>query len=92
MTENVKEIKPSNQRNKLYAAATAELRESHRAEFDSLVEKQYVNAGLTYTRRLSAEERAERDAAIKLEKARQKAAKLKAEFGDDLFATDVTPF
>lgn len=72
-------------RSTVYARANATIRERHRAEFDEVLAAEFEKAGMSYTRRLSAQERAERDAAIRLEKARQKAAALREEFGDELF-------
>jgi hypothetical protein len=77
-------------RNKLYAAATAQLREQHRHEFEVLLAEQYKAAGLVYKRRLTAEERAVRDRAIAREKARQKAETLAREFPELGLALDAT--
>ena len=42
----------------LYSKATATLRDAHRAEFHATLEGLYKEAGLTYKRRLTPQERA----------------------------------
>ena len=79
-------------RNKLYAKATASLREKHRSEFEALLHEEYKAAGLTYRRRLTAEERAERDKRIAETKAAQKVMKIQEEFPDLGISLNVTPF
>lgn len=56
----------------LYGQAVRELRTRHAEEFDQIVTDIYAEHGLTYTRRLTPEERAERAAAE--EKAKAEAA------------------
>lgn len=47
---------------KAYGKATSRLRELHREDFDRLLAEEYDKAGLVVRRRMSAEERAVRDA------------------------------
>lgn len=47
-------------RNKLYTEAQAELRERHEEEFISLISARYAEHGLQYRRRLSDEQKAEK--------------------------------
>lgn len=63
----------------LYARAEQMLRERHVKEFHQIVRDLYAEHGYTYTRRLTADERAERERAAKVEKLRQKRAELEAE-------------
>ena len=63
---------------KAYGKATAALREAHKEEFLALLEAEYAKAGLTVRRRLTAEQRAERDAAKAAEREAKKAAKAAA--------------
>lgn len=59
---------------KAYGKATARLREAHREDFDRMLVEEYEAAGLEVRRRLTAEERAVRDA----EKAAEREAKRQA--------------
>lgn len=45
----------------IYTAATTRLRKAHRKEFEGYVAEGYEQAGLTYNRRLTDKEKAERD-------------------------------
>lgn len=53
---------------KAYSNATAQLREAHRTEFDDLYSKAAEALGVTYTPRLTPEQKAEKDLADLLEK------------------------
>jgi hypothetical protein len=71
---------------KAYGDATSELRAAHHEEFTALLAAKYAAAGLEVRPRLSAEERAEKEAAeaqVRAEKAErkrlEKIAKLQAE-------------
>lgn len=70
------EGKQQSKASKLYAEATTELRETYRAEFDKLLAEKYRQNGMTYTKRKTAEERAEEKRKAELEKARQQVAAL----------------
>lgn len=61
--------------NRLYTEATTELREAHKDEFQAILERRYAEAGLTYVRRLTAEER---KAVVEAEKRAKAKAKLEA--------------
>ena len=63
---------------KAYGKATAALREAHREEFDALLEAEYEKAGLEVRRRLTADERAARDAAKAAEREAKRQAKVAA--------------
>ena len=101
MTETTPEKKDTSRANSLYAKATTALREAHRDEFEALLDKEYLEAGLVRVRRRTPEEvAAEKAAAAKAreeakEQARKEKAKatldaLLAEFPD--LAPDATPF
>lgn len=85
MSDSKTEKKQSSDANRLYGKAMTALREAHKDEFRDLLEKAYSDEGLTYRVRLTAEERAEKEAAERLAKAKAKADALRAEFGDALF-------
>lgn len=55
----VKNDEPKNPRNKAYSNAERRLREAHPDEFQTLLKEETEAMGLTYVRRLTAEERAE---------------------------------
>lgn len=57
MADTEKKQSDSNRR---YTEATRRLREAHADEFQALLEKVYAEEGATYKRRLTAEERAEK--------------------------------
>lgn len=61
--------------NRIYTEATTELREAHKDEFQVILERRYAEAGLTYVRRLTKEERA---AVVEEEKREKAKAKLEA--------------
>lgn len=60
----------------LYGQAVRELRNRHAQEFDEIVSGIYAEHGLTYTRRLTPEERAEKAAAEERAKADAALARL----------------
>jgi len=62
--------------NKAYGKAMKRLREAHREEFDKYVEEEYTAVGLVFRRRASAEERAEREKAERIEAGKAAYAKL----------------
>ena len=64
----------------IYTEATTELREAHKDEFQAILERRYAEAGLTYVRRLTAEERKAVVEAEKREKARAKLEELYAKY------------
>ncbi len=68
--------KPS--KTKLYAQAEQVLRERHFEEFQEIVAEVYAEHGYVYKRRLSAEERAERDRLAELAKVEAQLAELRA--------------
>lgn len=70
--------------NKLYGAAMTELRENHRDEFEKILVVKYSEAGKTYKKRLTAEERAKVEEDAKVERARKQIQQLQEEFGDKL--------
>ena len=65
--------------NKAYGKAMSRLREAHRDEFDALVMEEYEAVGLTYRKRATAEERAEREEAERTAKAKARLEKLLTE-------------
>lgn len=65
---------------KLYSQAEQLLRERHIEEFHQIVRGLYEENGYTYSRRLSAEERAERKRAREVEQARAAMAALREKF------------
>ena len=87
MTDEKKAEKkaPANPRNAAYGKALAGLKASHEEEFQTLYEAACAEYGVTYKRRLSAQEKAEIAQAERLAKAQAKAAALKAEFGAAIF-------
>ena len=54
-------------RSAAYAAAERRLREAHKDEFEGYKKEELETRGLTYTRRLTADERAAKEAREKLE-------------------------
>lgn len=67
-------------RNKLRNQAERHILELHRDEFDAYAEQLYTENGLSFRRRVSAEEREAKLAADKEAKAKAKLEKLYAEF------------
>lgn len=67
--------------NQRYAAAQAVLRKAHQEEFLTLLEAEYVKDGLTFRRRVSAEERERAAFEAKRQAAINKIAELEAKFG-----------
>lgn len=67
-------------RNKLRNQAERHILELHRDEFDAYAEQLYTENGLSFRRRVSAEEREAKIAAEKEAKAKAKLEKLYAEF------------
>ena len=67
-------------RNQLRNQAERHILETHRDEFDAYAEKLYTDNGLTFRRRVTAEEREAKVAADKEAKAKAKLEKLYAEF------------
>ena len=76
---------PRNPRNAARNAALASLQAAHRDEYEAFYKVECEKHGVEYKVRLTAEQRAEKAAAERLEKARAKAEALKAEFGEALF-------
>lgn len=70
MSEETKETSFSNTAR---AAAEKKLRENHREELEALIDAEYEAAGIERRRRLTDEERAEKEAAEAAEKAERKA-------------------
>jgi hypothetical protein len=67
-------------RNQLRNQAERHILETHRDEFDAYAEKLYTDNGLTFRRRVSAEEREAKAQQDKEAKAKAKLEKLYAEF------------
>jgi hypothetical protein len=81
MSENEKDAaKHENhtQRAKAYTAATTALRKAHSEEFRALLHAEYESRGIPVKHRLTAEERAARDAMKVAEKAAKAAEKRQA--------------
>lgn len=76
--------------NKLYTAATRRLRERFAEEFQDILADEYEKAGLTYKRRLSADERAEQERQKAIAKARAKQAAAEAELASLLGDAEMT--
>lgn len=79
-------------RSTIYAKSTAILRERHREEFDAILAEEFGKVGLAYVKRLTAEERAERDRRIAEAKAAQKVKALQEQFPDLGISLNETPF
>lgn len=69
---------------RLYSAAVRELRQRHEEEFLAILESLYSEHGMTYKRRLSAEERAEMVEAAARAKAAERVAALVDRFGPEI--------
>jgi hypothetical protein len=69
-------------RNGLRNQAERQIIEAHRADFDSLLERLYTENGLSFRKRLTAEERAAKQAEEKRAKAKAKLDALLAEHPD----------
>lgn len=85
MSDSKVNDQPKNPRNAARNAALASLQAAHRDEYEAFYKAECEKHGVVYKQRLTAEERMAKAAVERLEKARAKAAALKAEFGADLF-------
>lgn len=77
--------------NKRYTRAVAALKAAHGDEFLALLEAEYAKDGLTYKRRMTAEERDAKATADARAKAAAKVAELAAIYGQDILTTAITP-
>ena len=73
-----------NPRNAAYAAAAKRLRQAHTEEFKALYKEACAEFGVDYVERMSADERAARDAEVAKTKAAEKVAELVAKYGQDI--------
>jgi hypothetical protein len=71
-------------RNKAYASAAKQLRQAHPHEFRDLYAKACAEVGIEFVTRMSADERAARDAEVAKTKAAEKVAELVAKYGQDI--------
>ncbi len=72
---------------KLYGQAMTELRARHAEEFAEILEGLYKEAGLSYVRKLTKEEREAKAAAEKQAKAAEQIAKLVEQYGPGVLPT-----
>ena len=73
-----------NPRNAAYASAAKQLRQAHPHEFRDLYAKACAEVGIEFVTRMSADERAARDAEVAKTKAAEKVAELVAKYGQDI--------
>jgi hypothetical protein len=74
------EKKAQSKASKLYAEATTRLREENRERFDAILAELYQKAGMTYTKRKTAEQREAEKREAELAKARKRIAELQQKY------------
>lgn len=79
-----------NPRNQAYGAALKALRLAHKDEFSALYKAECEKHGIDYVERMTAAERAERDAEVAREKAAAKVAELVEKYGQGILDIALT--